>query len=286
MLLKLQTECLNSGIFIVNGLKDNDMQTARRLFEDVDAYKRYSKTPSIEYRKVSTRDEVFLFMEEIKEYCKQGGYPILHFEVHGSQEDGIFIGNDQENISWPELVDFLRDINITCHNNLGVVIAGCHGIYAVTQIDALKPTPFYFLVGCERDIGAGDLEENISRFYKKLFDGDSLLEAMKVVAEKLPTFLAEKEFIAAMIGYFREYARGKGKDKRVDNSLTKWVEFNPEHTEEEFRAFRASLKELYKPSIDEFYRNAEIFLHGRYHVSAEDVLTFLQSLKGPSKLRE
>lgn len=286
MKLELQTECLNSGIFIIDGLKDDDMQTARRLFEDIDTYKGYSSTPSIEYKKVTTREELLIFLEEIKEYCRKGGFPTLHFEVHGDKEGGIYVGNAQENVTWPELVGILRDINILSHNNLGVVLAGCHGLYAVTEIDALKPTPFYFLVACERAIGSGELEENVANFYRKLFDGNSLSEAMKVVESKLPTFLAEKEFIAAMIGYFREQARGKGKDRRTENTITKWVNLNPGHTEEEFKAFRARVKEFYKPSIEEFYRNADIFLHGRYSVNADDVLRFLETLKGSFKPRE
>jgi hypothetical protein len=280
--MKLETEFLNSGIFIIDGLKDNELQTGRRLSEDIAAFKGFSDSPSIEYKRVSTKNEVFVRLDEIKEYCKQGGYPIIHFEVHGGKEGGVYIGNEEENIPWSELVEVLREINIISRNNLGVVMAGCYGLYAIVPTEPLRPTPFYFLLGCDRSIGAGTLEENIARFYQELFKTGSLTEAMKVVDSFFATFLAEKEFTIAMIMYFRDQARGKGKDKRVETTLTEWVRRNPGHTEEELKEFRSRLKTLYKPSIDEFYRNANIFLHGRFSVDADEVLTFLDTLHGPS----
>lgn len=282
-MLQLKTEFLNTSIFIIDGLKDNEMQTGRRLYDDMDCYKKYSETPSVKYKKVLTREDLLRLFSEIREYCKNGGFPILHFEFHGDKEKGVYIGNEQENIPWAELVESLREINIISRNNLGVVMAGCHSIYALMQVGPLEPTPFYFLLGCERAIGSGELEENIARFYKKLFDGDSLSEAMKVVVGKLPAFLAEKEFIAAMVEYFRNQSRGKGKDVRVERTVTKWVKLHPDHARQELTKFRTNVKTFFKPSIDEFYRNADIFLHGRYSVSADDVLSFLETLQGPSK---
>jgi len=280
--MKLETEFLNSGIFIIDGLKDNELQTGRRLYEDIATFKGFSDSPSIEYKRLSTKHEVFVALDEIKEYCRRGGYPIIHFEVHGGKEGGVYIGNTEENITWSELVEVLREINIISRNNLGVVMAGCYGLYAIVPTEPLKPTSFYFLLGCDRSVGAGTLEENIARFYQELFKTGSLTEAMKVVDSTFTTFLSEKEFTIAMIMYFRDQARGKGKDKRVEATLTEWVRRHPSHTDEELKEFRSRLKTFYKPSIDEFYRNANIFLHGRFSVDADEMLIFLDSLHGPS----
>jgi len=280
--MKLETSFLNSAIFIIDALKDSDLQTGRRLYEDIAAFTGFSDSPSIEYRKVSKKEEVTVILNEIKEYCSLGGYPIIHFEVHGGKEGGVYIGNEEENVSWQGLVEALREINVISRNNLGVVMAGCYGLYAIVATEALRPTPFYFLLGCDRSIGAGALEKNIARFYKELFKTGMLTDAMKAVDKTFATFLAEKEFIMAMVTYFRDLARGKGKASRVESTLTEWVRRNPDHTQEDLKEFRSRLKAFYKPSIEEFYRNADVFLHGRYSVDADEVLTFLSTLDGPS----
>jgi len=280
--MRFETEFLNSGIFIIDVLKDSDLQTGRRLYEDITTFNGFSESPSIEYRKAYRRNELLCVLDEIKEYCRLGGYPIIHFEAHGGKDGGIYIGNEEENVSWQELVEILREINVISRNNVGVVMAGCYGLYAILPTEALKPTPFYFLLGCDRSIGAGDLEKNIFRFYKELFKTGMLTDAMKIVCKSFTTFLAEKEFTVAMITYFRDQARGEGKAKRVETTLTEWVRRNPVHTPEELREFRSRLKVFYKPSIDEFYRNADVFLHGRFSVDADEVLTFLATLDGPS----
>ena len=280
MKLTLQTECLNSCIFIIDGLTDEDLQTAKRLYDDMEFHKGLAPSPVIGYRKVSTREGLFGVFAEVTESCRNGHFPILHFEVHGNQEQGIFLGNAQENVSWSDLVQTFRQINIICGNNLGVIMAGCYGIYAITHVEALEPTPFYFLVGCSESIGAGELEENIAIFYRRLFEGDSLTEAVKSIAKKLPAFLAEQMFTEAMIGYFKGQSRGRGKAARIERLVTRWVELHPHHTKEELRDFRAKLRRFLRPSVEEFYRNADLFLHGRYYINADDVLAFLETLPG------
>ncbi|MHB8977458.1 MAG: hypothetical protein ACYDAI_12370 [Trichloromonadaceae bacterium] len=283
--LQVQTECLNNSIFIIDGLKDDDLQTANRLYDDISVHAKHSEI-SIHYGKVSTREELFKVLNEIKEYSKAGGYPIIHFELHGSKKEGACVGNGGENISWRDLVDVLRDINVITRNNLGIVMAGCHGLYALTEIDGQKPTPFNFFMGCEDSIQAGVLQDNIAKFYHNLFENYSLPEAMKAVKSEFVGFLAEKVFVESMVKYLRNQARGKGKNKRIENIVTKWVKLHPDHTKEELKKFRFDLKARLKPSIEEIQRNADIFLHGRYFVNPDDILTYLETFKGPSMARK
>lgn len=278
---RFQTECLNNSIFIIDGLKDSDLQTARVLHENMGTYTKYSDI-SLQFNKVSTRDELLRVLSEIKDYCKVGGYPIIHFEFHGSKEEGACIGNDGENISWYDFVNVLRDINVITRNNLGIVMAGCHGLYALTEIDGQKPTPFYFCIGCENSIQAGVLQDNTTKFYQKLFEGYSLHEAMKVVKSQFVGFLSEKMFVDSMVEYLRSQARGKGKSDRVERLVTKWVEIHPNHTEDGLKVFRSRVKAQLRPNIDEIKRNADIFLHGRYCVNLDDILSYLETLEGPS----
>lgn len=284
--LEMQMECSNTGVFILDCLKDSELQTARRLLEDIDGYKRYHDVPTIEHRKIQSREQLMTFMAEMLDYCHQGNFPLLHFEVHGNKEQGIFIGNAQENMSWRDLVRELRDINVACHNNLVVVMAGCYGIYAISEVNAEEPTPFFFLTGFNESMESGEVQEHTANFYRALLAENSLSDAIDAIKKKVPSFLAEEMFVSAMIGYFREQSRGRGKASRVEKLLTRWVELHPNHSIEEFRAYRTRLRKFLKASVEEFQRNADVFLHGRYHVEAEDVFSFLEALPGKKHLAQ
>jgi hypothetical protein len=261
-------ECSNTGIFILDCLKDTDLQTARSLYDDIDGYNRYDPVPTITYRRIQSRDELVSFMGEMLKYCHQGGFPLLHFELHGNKDQGIFVGRG------------LREINIACRNNLVVVMAGCYGIYAVSEIAADEPSPFFFLAGFNESVESGVVQEHIANFYRTLLAENSLSDAISAIKNNVPSFLAEEMFVLAMIGYFRDHSRGRGKAARVEKLLTRWVELHPNHSIEEFRAYRTRLRKFLKASIEEFQRNANLFLHSRYHVEAEEVFSFLEALPG------
>lgn len=279
MKMNVSVEFFNSSIYIIDGLKDEDLNTAKRLFEDIEGYKNYSSTPIVSYHEVTSREEFFELLRKITDDCRAGALPILHFEFHGHDKNGIYIGNSEENISWALLVKELREINIITRNNTGVVMAGCFGFYAILEAGALKPTPFYFLIGSQDRLSAGEIDDNMGRFYKKLFEGDSLSEAMKMVSPKFQQFLAEQEFVKAIIQYFRNQCMGKGKAERVERVVTEWVRRNPSHNRNEFKRFRSEIKRFLKPSATEFHRLAKVFLHDRYSVKAQDVLSFISRFR-------
>ncbi|AUD03275.1 hypothetical protein [Spirosoma pollinicola] len=74
--------------------------------------------------KVSSAKELQDVLMSIKKVAKHE-YPLIHFEIHGTEgQDGIALIN-KDVVYWPELLHSLRSINIECDNNLLVLLATC-----------------------------------------------------------------------------------------------------------------------------------------------------------------
>ena len=109
----------NNAVFILDGLKSTDLQTARHLDEELSDLSHTTQTPYCSMVRVGSRSELFAALEEIRQYCLEGVKPIIHIEAHGCKDFGIAVGDNQEKIGWGELNGVLGNINTITKNNLG-----------------------------------------------------------------------------------------------------------------------------------------------------------------------
>ncbi|HEY1546078.1 MAG TPA: hypothetical protein VGG01_27050, partial [Xanthobacteraceae bacterium] len=70
-----------------------------------------------------TAAELFQLLELLEDRAKKGLRPIIHLDTHGGLTDGLHVAASGEFITWGELVDRLRPINIAAQNNICVVSA-------------------------------------------------------------------------------------------------------------------------------------------------------------------
>lgn len=258
----------NNAVFILDGLKLSDLQTAKNLHDELrDLAGTTTGMPFISMYKVNSRKELFAALKEIQQYCSAGSKPIIHFEVHGDKE-GIFIGDTEEKISWGELITVLRQINTVTKNNLGVVMASCYGLYAITiEIEITEPSPFYFLIGSEEEILSGLIADQMKEFYRQLLLNDSICSAMAQVDEKFKQFHVEKFFCMVMGRYFKRACMGKGAAERVERLVSEAFEQGTSRNRENLQKLRRSYKSAIKPSKATFDKYANIFMHGRYAIT-------------------
>lgn len=97
---------------------------------------------------------------------------ILHLEMHGEENQRGVVLNSGELMTWLELGDRLRNINIATHNNLMVTMATCYGGWLLQTISPLLQAPMYFMLGSMNKEGENenDLLEAYTVFYETLFD--------------------------------------------------------------------------------------------------------------------
>src|SRR5688572_22519897 len=125
MLRKFEFNC----IYVIESLPEFETKTGTILYEDL--LRRI--TYKIDFLKsslirVENKIDLFTELEKIKSLALKGGhFPYLHFEVHGSIK-GLVLPS-RELVTWLELSNRLREINIIIRNNLFVSFATCFSAY-------------------------------------------------------------------------------------------------------------------------------------------------------------
>lgn len=256
---------LNTHVFIIDGLTSGDLQTGRRLYEDLrDLSYNDANAAAVEYRRVATSGELLQALVEIEDCAQLGCKPIIHFECHGDADEGLQIGDSRDMVRWDSIEPLLRRINLASKCNLGVVMAACYGLYAITPLKIHRPTPFFFLVGPQDKVTAGTLRHEMPSFYQTLFRTGNLEAALACVPSCRP-YHAER-FLAVSFGkYLKRGCIGDGRLKRVEAVLTQLMWGGGLRNRAQMRAARRMLKEHTKADANgpAFTRYAKTFLAGR-----------------------
>ena len=274
--LRYNSSFTNNAIYILDCLKSNELQTAIRLEQELLDLKNEIKAPLIERISIHSREDFFRVIEEIRHLCRRGVRPILHIECHGDNTGGISVGDRMEYITAKELLKHFRKINSVTNNNLGIIMSGCHGMHAIRAIEITKPCPFYFLIGSEDEVTAGLIDETMKRFYRALFENDSLQSAMDQIDEKFKQFHAERMFCIAYAGYLKRHCMGAGRTARVEKLLTKVMENGVPRNRENIRRYRKELKSSTKPNLATFRKFADRFMHQRYSITFDQLNNFIR----------
>lgn len=266
----------NNAVVVLDALRSSDMQTARRLEEELFLLKHEDGTAYCRIIKTIDKQSFMSALQSIGLECKRGLKPILHIEAHGDKVAGLEIGDEKEIITWQELEDELAKINEYTGNNLGVVLATCWGLYALSPLKIANPSPYYFLIGPDKIVAAGYINDQMQKFYKVLFESSSLDAAMATVAQEFKQYHSEQFFHRVFATYLRKACMGRGAARRVERLLSAAIEQGAPNNRETRRRLRRSAKDFVKPSKDSFARRARHFLHGKVPVTYESLFQFVK----------
>lgn len=168
-------------VYIIQSLFENDKKTGTNLYNDLLRWHEYQLKPfSSElidvYDKKSFKESLDLIKRNIEQ---EKQIPYIHFEIHGNREG--FVISSNENISWNELADKLREINILIKNNLFISLATCYGAYIFNALTPFDKVPFYAYIGPDGEIFENDIEVCFNSYFEILlreFDFRPALEAL------------------------------------------------------------------------------------------------------------
>ncbi|MBF0250386.1 MAG: hypothetical protein HQL35_07150 [Alphaproteobacteria bacterium] len=277
-ILSFNSTFSNNVIAILDGVPSTELQTGRQLNENLLDAKQGKLVPEILYYRIDDGAELFTVLENIETLCiKQGVKPIIHIEAHGGKSCGIGVGDGQDIIDWSQLVEAFRKINVACGNNLGVVMAACHGLYAISPLHIAEPCPYYFLIGAEEVVLAGQIDAVMFPFYKKLHSTGRLNSAMDLLDDKFKQFHAEKFFCISFGKYLLNSCIGKkGRDRRERLITEYFSQSNVPRTTTNLAAIRRSIKKSMKSTQTSFYRLGRVFLHGRCNIPYSKLEKFVR----------
>ncbi|WP_155627874.1 hypothetical protein [Burkholderia vietnamiensis] len=262
--LKFTSRFEYNTICILDGLRPDEAQTGLNLYNDLRDVIAAGADVAVSYARVANAGELRSELDKIEQSVGNGAKPIVHIECHGDVEGGLAVGEQQDRLSWSALELLLRRINIACSCNLGVVMAVCHGMHAISPIRIGRPTPFYFLLGSQDALTAGTLRAEMPKFYETLLETNNLDLALACAPSCKP-FHADRLFAQSFGRYLRHACMGKGKRERVERALSvaNWTR-GPMNREER-RRLRTQAKVRFNAEAHgaEFDRMARVFLSGR-----------------------
>lgn len=165
-------------IIWITSLRESEQGVTRRILEDLEPYL-LSEKVEFKFFGPQSVDELRNVFTVIAEEAASGQRPLIHFDTHGGETSGIHIVASDEDMSWDEVTDHLRVINLATENNLCVISLACFGFKIIHSLKMTDQAPFFILAGSESEIPASYIEDTVVPFYRHIFDNDDVVGAFE-----------------------------------------------------------------------------------------------------------
>lgn len=247
-------------IYLISSVKTGEMNIASRL-EESSLNEATIKNPELSTVKknVTSKCEFLGELEKIAENCSST-LPLLHIDLHGHKN--FFECANGEQISWFDLGEKLRKINVACGLNLIVIVSACYGGYASLAAQLTVPSPFSYVCGPLNDINAGDLLDDYEHFYRILFQTKDLNSALNAINEQSSVeYYGVTTMYLFKLGwsnYIDNHCSGDALNKRIENIVqlvraNGFPESNLSHVRKNFRQFIKNPRDSFERYRDIFF---------------------------------
>jgi hypothetical protein len=268
---------LNNSVVVINCMPKAEMQTARSISDGLRDLQYETISRRIFYfDDVGGRDQ---FLEIIRMHAKKypdfEPFPIIHVDAHGDEKRGLEVAPDQF-VSWQELFSEFQAINKATDNNLGVVLAACHGIELSDLVKVLQPSPFNFLVSARGEVSAGATKMAMLAFYSALFRDMAVQRAFTSLGSDFDFFYSRNFFVVEWAFYCRKYWLGKGREKTVEKQLTDAMALPLAARYLGVKKVRRALKDGLKFDRRYFEEKSRTFFHGRVPIDFDDFMYYVR----------
>lgn len=202
-------------------------------------------------------------MESLRDKAAEGQRPIIHFEIHGTEEkDGLYIKNGDV-VCWPEVLQRISDINYASGCNLLVSFAVCYGQYLAQFINAFKHMPFCFSLGSFEELYEDDLEVRFFAFYRELrtsFNLDKAYQALVDARKEMPSnyypIKADELFAQVMKGYLENKCTRTALKLRAESEMDAAPEKFGHLTKEQRRQFVKDFRKVERENHEIYYHES------------------------------
>jgi hypothetical protein len=267
----------NNAVVILDCLGVDDLKTGRRLEESInDMSSALGRPDYCVRRRISSHAQLYAELKVIEQYCRMGvTKPILHFEGHGDPMKGLLISESGEYFGWDALTALISVLNRACRNNVGVVLASCHG-YAITKLVRINaPTPYHFLLAPNSEVSAGELYAVLTDFYREIIQSSDLNSAMAQVPAHYQRYLCTEWLYIEFAKFMKQNLYGKAKAAFVDIVLDVAI---TRHGRQHMTPLRRAVKKQIQTMRGLFDSTAEVFLMGKAPIEYKQLEAFVQGL--------
>lgn len=175
-----------SHIIVIQSLLDEDEPTGKILYNDIIArgIEQHKQGITHVYYEVSNKQDLEDVLSSIVNIARNTPHGILiHFEMHGKHtfldeenlipyykregNDGLQT-SDGSIVTWIELVELFREINIASNNNLYISLASCHGRYLFEGVEPDKKSPYKAYVSASREVINDEILQSFHCIFENL----------------------------------------------------------------------------------------------------------------------
>lgn len=222
-----------NSIYIVRSVPEEDIGPSTRMADNIFPFclKKNFRFDEVE---VNSKSDFEKTISEIHDRISNGFKPIIIFDMHGSKHGMHLADANRSIISWHELSQLARPLNITSNNSLICIFSVCHGINYSKEFSVLEHAPYNIVIGPKDEASSVKLSEAIPEFLSDLFNTEHDLgksfERQFVGLMELVN--SHKIFTLGFINYMRtqcslearmnrasyicdEYMKSKGRDPRI-----------------------------------------------------------------------
>ena len=270
--------CRNNGLIIFDALAETEMQTGRRLHEDlIDYCLEIGRQGYCTYYSIKSKQMLIAALKLVLTECRAGVlYPVLHFECHGDPERGLYVHASKEYVGWDELVRHITEINQATRNNVGIVLAACYGFEISKFVTFTAPCPFNFVIAAQDVIQVGQLQDVVMDFYKTTVKSGDLQSGLVALDNQLMLFHSGEWFFSTLASYMIKNFSAVARSEMVEQMVTNEVAKIGYQNRELLREQRAKAKKFLK-SPQNFYKlMSQTFLHNKIPISYEDFHAFVE----------
>lgn len=175
------TDFFLTKIIVIESLDSN--KSSKGVYEDIIRIRSEMNNLDSEYIRVKNKTEFKSVINSIKTQCEEGEIlPYIHLETHGSIDGIKFI---EDRITWNELKELLRPINIASRNNLLISVAACYSSNIVKilieeiMLGYNPITPVFGIIGSNIEIPESELEVGFTEFFDELIQSRDISKGLK-----------------------------------------------------------------------------------------------------------
>lgn len=253
-----------NSLYVIESLdvNDGDTLTGTNLLNKLQPYAEASGVLTALIT-VETANQWFEAMEYLRKKALEGQRPIIHFEIHGTEDkDGLYIKNGDV-IKWPDILQCISDINYAGRCNLAVSFAVCYGQYLAEYINAYNRMPFCYSLGSFEELYEDDLEIRYFAFYKELLTSfnlnkayQALLDARKDMPSNYCSIQADMLFNQVMKGYLENKCSRVALKLRAESEMDAAPERFGYLTKEQRRQFVKDFRKVERKNHENYYRES------------------------------
>ena len=187
-------------VIVIESLEQKEARTGTELYNDI--IERYrlmhrdqSPIQSSEFHPIESKQQLLATLDDllVRADGLQNGL-VIHFEMHGSTNlDGLITANG-ELVTWAELVEKFRDLNIATVNELYLTMATCFGRHLFEAVQPELKSPYRGYISASQEVTIDEVMDSFTDVYERLItDGNLIRSYLASDAERSRFFYKDSE---------------------------------------------------------------------------------------------